>query len=225
MTEAEWLASTDPVPMLRWVGGEASARKLRLYGCAWGDSLGDRLTDERSRQAIRTAERFADGRADATELLLACTAAQQAWNEIPEVLGERRVRGNRTLNARRAARRAAAVARDAASPRYTLLTALCHTWGQNAAGRFTLANHLRDLFGNPFRPAAVDPAWLSWQDGAVRRVAETIYEDRCYQRLPVLGDALEDAGCTNADVLGHCREPGRHVRGCWLLDLILSKDR
>ena len=69
----------------------------------------------------------------------------------------------------------------------------------------------------------LDPAWLAWNDGTVRRLAAAIYEERAFARLPVLGDALEEAGCRDEGVLTHCREPGPHVRGCWLVDLLLGK--
>jgi hypothetical protein len=80
----------------------------------------------------------------------------------------------------------------------------------------------RDIIGNPFRPAIVEPAWLAWSDGIVRRLARTIYEVRAFERMPILADALEEAGCDNADILKHCRQPGEHVRGCWVVDLILG---
>ena len=79
---------------------------------------------------------------------------------------------------------------------------------------------LRDIFGNPFRPVLADPAWLTPTAVAL---AAAIYEDRAFDRLPVLADALEEAGCTDADVLLHCRRPGEHVRGCWVVDMVLGK--
>lgn len=78
----------------------------------------------------------------------------------------------------------------------------------------------RCIFGNPFRPVALDPGWRT---EAVVGLATGIYADRAFARLPVLADALEDAGCANADVLGHCRGPGPHARGCWVVDLLLGK--
>jgi hypothetical protein len=80
---------------------------------------------------------------------------------------------------------------------------------------------LRDIFGNPFRPVAVDPAWRT---ATVVSLAQAIYDERAFDRLPILADALEDGGCTNADVLDHCRQPGEHVRGCWVVDLVLGKE-
>jgi hypothetical protein len=83
---------------------------------------------------------------------------------------------------------------------------------------------LRCLFGNPFRPATIDSAWLSADSSSVPRLARAIYYDRAFEHLAVLADALEEAGCTDAELLGHLRQPGPHVRGCWALDLLLGHE-
>jgi hypothetical protein len=103
---------------------------------------------------------------------------------------------------------------------------------RGARERSAQAELLRDILGNSFRPVpVVDPAWLGWEGGAAEQVARAAYEDRCLpegtldpDRLALLADALEDAGCTDAELLGHLRGPGPHVRGCWALDLVLSKE-
>ena len=82
------------------------------------------------------------------------------------------------------------------------------------------ARVLRCIFGNPFRPATLDRAWRTPTAVALAR---GIYDDRAFDRLPILADALQDAGCDNEEVLNHCRGPGPHVRGCWVVDLILGK--
>jgi hypothetical protein len=82
------------------------------------------------------------------------------------------------------------------------------------------AQLLRCIFGNPFRPVAFDP---EWRTSTVVQLARGIYDDRDFDRLPILADALQDAGCNNADVLNHCRQPGPHARGCWVVDLVLGK--
>ncbi|MBP3959984.1 hypothetical protein J8F10_32485 [Gemmata sp. G18] len=79
---------------------------------------------------------------------------------------------------------------------------------------------MRELFGNPFRPVALVPVWLT---STVRALAEGIYQERAFDRMPILADALQDAGCDNEDILTHCRQPGEHVRGCWVVDLVLGK--
>jgi hypothetical protein len=89
--------------------------------------------------------------------------------------------------------------------------------------RTNQAHLVRDIFGDPFRTLALDPAWLAWHHGAATRFAADIYDSHAFDRLPLLADALEDAGCTDPDLLGHLRCPGPHVRGCWAVDLILNK--
>jgi hypothetical protein len=86
--------------------------------------------------------------------------------------------------------------------------------------RSDLAALFRDIFGNPFRPVAFDP---SWRTEAVVALARGMYESRDFAPMPVLADALEDAGCADADILAHCRGDGPHVRGCWVVDLVLGK--
>ena len=89
--------------------------------------------------------------------------------------------------------------------------------------RATQSCLLHDIFDNPFRLAAIDPAILCWNDGTLVKIARAIYEERAFDRLPILADALEEAGCENENMLAHLRGVGPHVRGCWPLDLILEK--
>ena len=80
---------------------------------------------------------------------------------------------------------------------------------------------LRDIFGNPFRPASFDPPW---RIHSVIGLAQTIYNERAFDKVPELGDALERARCSEEAILNHCREPGEHVRGCWVVDVVLGKE-
>jgi hypothetical protein len=82
-------------------------------------------------------------------------------------------------------------------------------------------NFLRDIFGNPFRVITLDPGWLT---PAVVALAQSIYDDRTFDRMPALAVALHDAGCNNEEILSHCRSEGPHVRGCWAVDLLLGKE-
>jgi hypothetical protein len=79
------------------------------------------------------------------------------------------------------------------------------------------------VFGNPFRPVAVDPAWAAWNAGTARRLAQAAYDERAFDRLPVLADALEEAGCSDPQLLGHLRSAWPHVRGCWAVDTVLGQ--
>ncbi|MFO0876183.1 MAG: FHA domain-containing protein [Gemmataceae bacterium] len=73
-------------------------------------------------------------------------------------------------------------------------------------------------------PAKVDPVWLAANGGVVKKLAKSIYNERRFDDMPILGDALEDAGCADAEILKHCREPGRHWRGCWVIDTLLGQE-
>jgi hypothetical protein len=224
MTEAEWLACTDPLPMLRHLGRGARARKLRLFGYACWHRLRHLLVDERLREFLRMLELHADRRVPARELADARDAARAALARDWEASGtsargldvcRELVRWGGHGRAWTAALRAAEAARDAA--------VWAGDWAVAAEGK-AQSNVLRDLFGNPSRPVAADPAWRSWNGGVVVKLAEAIYQDRAFDRLPVLADALEEAGCTDADLLVHCREGGEHVRGCFAVDRLLGKD-
>lgn len=84
---------------------------------------------------------------------------------------------------------------------------------------------MREIFGNPFRPTpTIDPAWRAWHDATIVKLTQQMYDSRDFAAMPVLADALEEAGCTTSDILDHCRGPGQHVRGCWVVDLILGKE-
>jgi hypothetical protein len=82
------------------------------------------------------------------------------------------------------------------------------------------ASLVREVFGNPFRPVTVRHEWLTAQGALVPTIARCIYEERAFDQLPVLADALEDVRCDEEAILSHCREPGEHVLGCWALDLL-----
>ena len=94
---------------------------------------------------------------------------------------------------------------------------------QQVEERMAQSDLLRCIFGNPFHVIEISNDWLTWRDGTVPKVAQSIYDDRVFADLPILADALEEAGCDNADILAHCRSGGEHVRGCWVIDLILGK--
>jgi hypothetical protein len=79
---------------------------------------------------------------------------------------------------------------------------------------------IRDVIGNPFRRPVVDPDWLRWNDSTVQRIATSITDGNAFDRMPILADALEDAGCNSVEILQHCRETRLHVRGCWMLELL-----
>jgi hypothetical protein len=202
MTEEEWLAAEHPERMERFIGPVASPRKARLYACACCRHIWNWMTDVRSRKAVEVAEAFADGEANRKELRSAS-------------LGARAVAGDGVYDVHNMA----VIVADALVPLngYLAATAANHT----DLNLVPYCGYLRDIFGNPSRPATVDPAWLT---STVVALAEGIYEERAFDRMPILADALQDAGCDNDDVLNHCRDTTlTHVRGCWVIDLLLGK--
>lgn len=96
------------------------------------------------------------------------------------------------------------------------------SWAKSEPARQAQAALLREIVGNPFRTPAVNPHWLAWSDGTVAKMARSIHDEGAFDRLPILADALEDAGCTDRDILDHCRAPNEHVPGCWVLSLLLT---
>jgi hypothetical protein len=216
MTEAEWLACTDPGPMLEFLRGKASDRKLRLFACAAVRRAWHCLTDERSRRAAEMAERYADGEATRKEVYVAWDSAVVAdgtrWSQACP--SDEDVPANAACWCAYTSERAAKAAWLAADGACRFLQ------HQDRTAHITL---LRCIFGNPFRRNGFNRLWSAGNEGAVGKMAQAVYHERAFDRLPILADALEDAGCDNADILSHCRGPGPHVRGCWVVDLILGK--
>ncbi|HWG44995.1 MAG TPA: hypothetical protein VN688_19655 [Gemmataceae bacterium] len=225
MFEARWLACEDnPEPMLRYMLGKTGDRKLRLFACACVRRVWSLLQDERSRTAVEVAERYADHPGGLTQLSRVRTEA----NDVAQFCNLER------LNHRDEHSRAvwAAALSACATVDHTGWDVACQAALQSAAalGDFSggaeyrvQCELVRELFGNPFRPEILNPAWLRWHDRCVVKMAQAIYEDRRFDELPILADALEEAGCDNDEILWHCREPGEHARGCWLVDAILGK--
>ena len=86
-----------------------------------------------------------------------------------------------------------------------------------------LCDLVREIFGNPSRPVHVEESWLRWNDGCVVKLARGIYDGQRWLDLPILADALLDAGCDDEELLAHCRSTEGHTRGCWALDLLLGR--
>ncbi|HXG10604.1 MAG TPA: hypothetical protein VNK04_12655 [Gemmataceae bacterium] len=215
MTEAEWLVCTDPAAMLGVLRTRADDRKLRLFAVACCRRFWRWLDGRPSGKAVEVAERFADGRATIAELEAARADAQA---DVWEFLAKAALITTREQS-------------EILSDRFIAwLTEGAVGWIPFAArptGRIavreTVCRIVRDVFGNPFRPVHVDWSWLTWNDSTIRKIAQAIYDERRFEDMPLLADALEEAGCDNADILAHCRRPGEHVRGCWVIDLLLGK--
>lgn len=232
MTEKEYFVTgaRNPELLLPWLayGTKLSPRKLRLYGCACCRAVWGLLKKKASRAAVEVAERFADGLTDLKDLGEASRAATQAREGLK----------GRPY-------RAAAMAAELVWASAILEGAFCRRRllpkdGLKNAETWPL---LRDIAGNPFH-SWTDPrmsmprtgqlptglcgtiCWLDlrWLTSDVLGLAKDAYENRRFDLLPVLADALDDSGFPFIHVQEHLRSPGPHVLGCWALDLILGKE-
>jgi hypothetical protein len=234
MTEQEWLACRDPNALLECLRTQhgssrrkAGQRKVRLFGCASCRLFGVALSDPRSIAAVEFAERYADGDPDTSQLSEISKAARRALIEVDRRL---RPRGaNRysvpELGAAEAAFIIAGTDTGGGYAHWAMRTRvgdgdreLKREW---EAARVALAELLRDIFGNPFRPVPFNP---TWRTDTAMVLARQMYESREFGAMPILADALQDAGCEDEQILMHCRDASQpHVRGCWVCDLVLGK--
>jgi hypothetical protein len=239
MTEAEWLACPYSMLMLRCDQVKIDGRKLRLFACACCRRVWHLLQMEVARRIVGLVEAVADGEGSEAELLETLGSSEFAASHA-------RYSGDTEAGPHLSVRAFEAIqaAQTLALTPFDRLSVDCiaeatsldpakdfyydprrHNGGAGVMPDLVEAAeqavYLRDIFGNPFRRVALDPAWLT---PTVTALAHGIYTDRRFDALPVLADALEDAGCTNEDILAHCRNGGEHARGCWAVDLILAKE-
>jgi len=223
MTEKVWLTATDWHTLFAMVWDRITERKLRLLACGIARQFCDPITDPRSRAAIETAEAHADRVATPAQLGLAALEAQKALAELEAMMSKTYRTQYPDDNSR---------LRVIGRLSQQIMTGDRACWAArvyldrlfNCRSVFGQPNLLYDIFPNPFRPVSLDPAWLHWRDRTVLRLATSIYATQDFSGLPMLADALEEAGCTDATLLTHCRGPVHHVRGCWALDLLMGRD-
>jgi hypothetical protein len=240
--KSEWLACTDPQKMLAYLWGRARARKQRLLVCACCRRIWHLLSDESARHAVEVAERYTDG-----------LIGDREWSDVYYALSEYHATTENDPAEYVAATAVLTLSVQFLSPGFhrfitrgvfNAMRAGARVFS-SATGEFDSSDDcsmrmarekteqavvVRDLFGNPFRPATISPAVLAWNDAVIVRLAQAAYDERHLpagsldnSRLAVLADALEEAGCTDADMLDHLRSPGPYVRGCWPVDLCLGK--
>jgi hypothetical protein len=222
MTETErhrhWLATNDhPRDLLEMVEEilitGSLERRWRLCICAWAQRVVHLAKVPAAPELIKAAERYADGEVP-IEILESLWRSQdrpaESFTPASQAFLATLATGFRsgdphTFNL------AVHAADDAASASGNMEI----EWGTQAA-------IVKDIFGNPFRPITFNPAWLT---STVLALANGIYQEKAFDRMPILADALQDSGCDCEDILNHCRQPGEHVRGCWLVDLLLGKSK
>lgn len=222
MTEAEWQSATDPTPMLEFLRGRASERKLRLLMVACARLLWGRVPPGEMREAVEAAERAADGVPWEDELTGYCDRLYRMPVDAGRKTGQNwfKDQSSEELGVYFTVLKTT----GAGCGILTIIPRLATSTG----GPFilpligSLLPHLiRDIFGNPFRPVTFSP---DWRTDSVLSLAKQMYDGREFSAMPILADALQDAGCDSEDVLDHCRGGGPHVRGCWVVDLVLGKE-
>jgi hypothetical protein len=211
--EATWLTATAVDVLLKWLQKSRkrrpTRRKLGLFACACAQRLGERI-DEPTAAGLNLAERMAEGLATREEWRAYFRANDEPGGRTDythiAVWAVRVLEEGTWCVPETAARSVAGYVRN--------------TLGANEEPE--QCRLLREVIGNPYWKGSIAPDWLGSNGGLVLSLARTIYDERTFDRMPILGDALEDAGCVDAVILDHCRQEKAHVRGCWLLDLLLG---
>lgn len=225
-------------PLLQGIERDIGPRRTRLLAVAFCERIVHVLPDESCRAWLNVARRYADGQARRNDLAAVHDAVERLYDqgcgrwktprERATTCALRAVCWASHPTQRYYAEYAANDAAEAASD-------FANADAPGAAGYLEreLAEHpaecaaqlrtVHDIIGWPVVSPCSVASWLAWEGGQVLRLARTIYEGRAFELMPVLGDALDDAGCTDAAILEHARQPAEHVRGCWLLDLVLGK--
>jgi hypothetical protein len=220
MTESEWLAATDPAPMLGFLSGKASERKLRLFAAGCSRLIWALLPHETARR-VEVAEQYADGLLARAPRPVNPTQGERLFDDLTRWA---------LFQSTAAIVEAAGIsARDAAGGASGGMRAVR---ARDAAREAAYQEHegqccglLRCLF-HPFRPLPPPgEAVLCWNEGVVGKLAVAIYDEQDFslERMGVLADALEEAGVTEPDLLGHLRGPGPHAKGCWAIDALLGR--
>lgn len=238
MTETDWIASNSPRPMLQYIRSRASGRKLQLVAVACCRRLAGHFDDPGMLPLVEAVERQAEGELSLSEWQDAVRVGERYGMETAR---DGRITPDDTV---RLSLRALV-----SSPPLDALEAVL-VWAEASeargaepgqhraiaqAARRAHANLVREILGNPFQERTIVPEWMftggrglipRWAtrvSETAKLLADGIQADQAFERLPILADALEESGCTDTDMLAHLREPGRHVRGCWALDLVLGK--
>ena len=240
MNDVEWLHCSDPSAMIDTLRNAATDRSLRRFMTAVCRRIWHLLSDNGSRQAVEASEALLEGAGSRIEEAI----LRAAWEAMRDA--ERHLHGTPAGSVRDAAEAthyaAAAAFRAAVGDGFNGADTCSHfaaraiaNYRDNADGyaieRSRQCDVLRCIFPNPFRTIVFDSIWLSWHDGAVPRLAQAAYDHRNFPdctidnaRTAILADALEEAGCSDTEILLHLRNPGPHVHGCWVLNRILGKD-
>lgn len=220
-----WQESQDPSDLLQCLESHDSPRKLRHVMSAAIRRLWPLVLDPRSRAAVELIERHAEGEVSAEEAHSAAGPAFEAYTES-RANGYDPAMANACYcvsfstpqpQLHQVAHAVFADCRAAAERNR-------HLGFDPVVEQAAHAQLLRCAFDDLFRPVSgTVQGLLLWNDRTIRRLAQTIHDSQTFEHLPILADALEEAGCSEATLLGHCREDPLHMRGCWVIDLLLER--
>jgi len=238
MTESDWCESRRVGPMLAWLRGTPGLvykrrvqqhprgrRRLLLFRAAVARSVLYYVAATSIHRLVAAVEELADGNETAARVrdlhaLCGVELYPLVAEDAPVALVREYLQTVSQLEFARQAAVAAAPCGPDTEPWYRASAAIARAGVDMATEIARQAALLRDIFGNPFRPITFDPTWRT--DTAVI-LAQQMYDSRNFGAMPILADALQDAGCESAEVLNHCRDPhAAHVRGCWVVDLVLG---
>jgi hypothetical protein len=243
MNEAQWNRCKDPQTMLAFLigSGNTSERKLRLFAVACCRRIWPLIRNPKHKIVIEAAERYADGdlsfralqeslqlignpqhRRTAAAAYACCMPVAPRCHCGGPLVFQRDYRGG-----------IYACGADRRCPYFEPY------WGGLAGAplaavgaikvpgpwpeRYLQCRLLRDLCLPSQATPVLASRWLAWHDRLIVSMAQQMYDSRDFSDMPILADALEEAGCSDQDILGHCRGPGPHARGCWVVDAILGK--
>ena len=223
MNKGEWLICNDPQAMLEFVREKTSRRKLRQLACAFCRRVFHLLSEESRGDldipgrdwrkghllSANISRSTRPGRHLDLDLFNAATGS--AWATLD-------------MDPFQAASRAALSASNAVADALVRSGESPSRLGSRAVEQEKQADLVRDVFGHLFFTGKMDLSWLRWNDGTVGRMASRINEERRFFDLPILHDALLDAGCDDEEILCHCRQINTHIRGCWVIDLLIGKE-
>lgn len=214
-TEAEWDAAEHPYDMI-YHRRCRDDRKRRLLVCACVRHFQGETPDPRLRDATTFAAGWADGSFDRDQWLALRRTLRQFQKQMSDELTREAINTSRRIKASHCLLQREFMYFKAAIEE-------CE-WAMGSHESAEQCRLAREIFFNPFRQLHFDPAWMIWNDRLVERLAQTIYDEQRWDDLPVLGDALEEAGCRESLILDHCRQTDEHVRGCWLIDFLTGRD-
>jgi hypothetical protein len=230
MNMSSWQTCSTPEEMLWEAHGFDRDRELRLFACACCRGIWPLLMRPEVRHAVETSELFADGLAPRTSLEEAVANVRPVLSQTEWLSGYAAAEAA-GVNSWQAAQftplwaaeaQAESVARwclRMTGKEYLAEQLAAAVWEQTRGHQCSL---LREIFGDRLSQKSIDRRWGCWKDGRIVRLAQSIYDEGNFDQLPRLGELLQRAGCDDADILTHCRRRRVHVRGCWVLDLLLG---